>query len=301
MIYSIDTALVAQYRSNLEVQFQQKGSRLRSLVRVEMQVGEFGYYDRIGATTAVKIVGRNLDTPLIDVPFDRRRVQMVDYDWADLIDSSDRIRMLADPTGPYTMDAVYALGRAMDNEIIAAATGNASSGKTGGTNVAYPTSTQQIAVTFDDLGGSSNTNLTIAKLRRAKQLLMQAEAVTDGEPLVAVVSASQITALLRTTQVTSADYNSVKALVNGEIDTFMGFKFTHTELLAYTDPGANTLRSCLFFPSSAMLLAVGQDIFVDVGPRRDKRNAVQVYARATFGATRMWELQMVNAICDETK
>lgn len=38
-------------------------------------------------------------------------------------------------------------------------------------------------------------------------------------------SAKQKAALLKTTPVTSADYNSVKALVNGQIDTFLGLKF----------------------------------------------------------------------------
>ena len=46
---------------------------------------------------------------------------------------------------------------------------------------------------------------------------------------------------------------------------------------------------------------MAEDITVDVGPRRDKRNSVQVYVAADFGATRMWEEAVVEVLCDETK
>ena len=47
-------------------------------------------------------------------------------------------------------------------------------------------------------------------------------------------SAQQLADLLKTTQVTSADYNSVKALVNGTLNTFLGLGFV---LIADRDEG----------------------------------------------------------------
>jgi hypothetical protein len=296
MSVNIGTALVQSYKANIEVQFQQKGSRLRSTVRNEVQNAEYDFYDRIGPTDAVEITSRHGDTPLISTTHDRRRCHMKDYDWADMIDKPDRIRMLADPTAPYTMNAVYALGRKMDDLIISEATGTAYTGKTGSTSTTHPAASQ-IAVDYVETGSTTNSNLTIAKLRRARYLLDSEEAVEDGEALYCVVSASQIQALLRTTEVTSADYSSVKALVMGEIDTFMGFKFVRTQRLSV----ASNVRTCLVYPQSGMTLAVGEDIMVDVGPRRDKRNSVQVYVRASFGAVRMWEEKVISIACDETK
>ena len=298
MSQQIDTALVQTYRSNIEIKFQQMGSRLRDTVRLETQHAEFDYYDRIGSVEATQITTRAADTPLNETPFDRRRISMVDYDWADIIDRKDKLRMLADPTSAYTQNAVYAMGRAIDRVIIAAALGTAYTGKTGATTVSFA-SASQVAVNYVEAGTAANSNLTIGKLRRIKYLLEAAEAIQDGEEIWAIVSASQIQSLLRTTEVTSADYNSVKALVNGTVDTFMGFKFVRTQLLT-TSTGAN-LRDCLFYPKSGITCAMGQELTVRVDELPTKRYSAQVYVSGTFGASRMWEEKVIQCICDETK
>lgn len=294
MSNAIDTALVQTYRSNIEIQFQQKGSRLRNTVRVESQKSEFDFYDRIGPVDAVEIQSRHSDTPLLETPHSRRRIGMRDFDWADMIDRPDKIRMLADPTSSYTQNAVYSLGRKMDDIIIEAATGDASTGKTGTGTETFPTS-QVVANNYVEQGTAVTSNLTIGKLRRARYLFDSNEALDDGDGLTLVVSASQIQALLRTVEATSSDYNTVRALVNGEINSFMGFNFVRTERLNKT----SATRHCLAYPTSAITLAVGTDINVDVGPRRDKRNNTQVYVCASFGAVRMWEEKVVQIDCEE--
>ena len=105
MSVQITTAFVQQYKANVEHLLQQKGSRLRPFVRVESQNAEYEFYDRIGATNAQEVTGRHQDTPLITVPHDRRRVSLRDFDWAELIDRTDRIRLLIDPTSPYAQNA----------------------------------------------------------------------------------------------------------------------------------------------------------------------------------------------------
>lgn len=296
MSFQVDTALVQAYRSNIQIKFQQMGSRLRPHVRQESQNAEFEFYDRIGPTDAVEVLTRHGDTPLISTPHDRRRVALRDFDWADMVDNKDKLRMLADPTSSYTMNSVYALGRKMDDVIIEAATGLAYSGKTGSTSISFPAASE-VAVNYVESGGAVNSNLTIGKLRRVRYLLDKAEAANEGESdLVAAVDPSQIQSLLRTTEVTSADYNTVKALVAGEIDTFMGFKFVRTNRLTV----ASNIRDCLFWEKQGMLLAVAQDIKTDVGPRRDKRNSIQVYVCASFSASRMWEEKVIRVKCDET-
>jgi hypothetical protein len=295
MSFQVDTALVNTYKSNIEIQFQQKGSRLRAWCREESQNAEFDFYDRVTATDAVEVVGRHQDTPLMSTPHDRRRVALRDFDWADLVDKKDKLRMLADPTSAYTTTAVYALGRSMDDIIIEAAFGTAYTGKTGSTTVTFPAASE-VAVDYVEAGAAANSNLTVGKLRRARFLLTSTEAEEEGEILCLVCTASQIQSLLRTTEVTSADYNTVKALVNGEIDTFMGFKFVRTQRLTV----AANIRDCIAFAQGGILIAVADDITVDVGPRRDKRNSTQIYVCGSFGSTRMWEEKVIRIKCDET-
>jgi hypothetical protein len=296
MSNAIDTALVQTYRSNIEIQFQQKGSRLRDTVTVESQKSEFDFYDRIGPVDAVEIQSRHSDTPLLETPHSRRRIGLRDFDWADMIDRPDKIRMLADPTSSYTQNAVMSLGRKMDDIIIGAAIGDVITGKTGGTTKNFADDGGSvIANSYVESGTTVTSNLTVGKLRRARYLFDKNEAIDDGDSLTLVVTASQIQALLRTVEATSSDYNTVRALVNGEINSFMGFNFVRTERLTKT---ANT-RHCLAYPSSGITLAVGTDINVDVGPRRDKRNNTQVYVCASFGATRMWGEKVVQINCEE--
>lgn len=326
MSFQVDTALVQTYHSNLNIKFQQMGSRLRPYVRTETQNAEFDYYDRIGPTDAVEVTTRHGDTPLVSTPHDRRRVGLRDFDWADLIDRKDKIRMLADPTAPYTMNAIYALGRKMDDVVIAAATGTAYTGKTGATSTAFSVNQVMFADATDGsafngggtgigtaANGGTTTNLTLGKLRRARQLMDTQEVTTDSEyNIVGVFSPAMIWALMRdsvagvagTTSivnpVVSTDYNAVRALANGQLDTFMGIRFVKSNRLL-AGVSVSTVKMGLLFEQQGLVLAVGQEISADVGPRRDKRNSIQVYVSGSFGATRLWEEKIVQVNCDEIK
>lgn len=295
MSFQVDAAYVNQYRNNVSMLVQQKGSRLRPFVRVEPQNSEFEFYDRIGATDAVEITGRHQDTPLVSTPHDRRRVSLRDYDWADLIDRQDKLKMLIDPTSAYAMNAVFAMGRKMDDAIIGAAFDSAYSGKTGQTTVSFPAG-NQVAVNYVESGSAANGNLTIGKIRRAKEILDAYDNDPD-EARIMTCTANSLHSLLRNIEITSQDYNVVKALVEGKVDTFMGFKFVRTQRLL-TD--ASGYRRHIAWVQSKLLLAVSQDPMVDVGPRRDKRNSMQVYVTMGIGATRMEEEGVVEIKVDET-
>jgi len=183
------------------------GSLLRDKVRVESVVGKNAFFDQVGSVTAQLKVSRHSDTPQIDTPHSRRRVSLADYEFADLIDQQDKVRLLIDPTSSYAQAAAMAMGRAMDDVIIAAATGTAFTGETGATSEAAQTA---IAA-----GGAG---LTIAKLRTAKQTFDLAS-VDPSIPRHIVVGPEQINNLLGTTEVTSSDFNTVKALANGEVNS----------------------------------------------------------------------------------
>ena len=286
MSTQITTAFVEQYKSNVFHLAQQKGSKLRDAVRTESIVGKSHFFERIGSTAAVKRTSRHADTPRVDTPHSRRKVTMDDYDWADLIDDSDKVRLLISPQSEYAKAGAYAMGRTMDDVIIAAATGNAFGGVSGGSTIALPAG-QKIA--------HGSTGLTIAKLISAKEKLDAAN-VDPDEARTIVCSAKQISDLLGTTQITSADFNSVKALVQGDIDTFMGFKFIRSERLG-TDSNGN--RQVLAFTNTSMGLALGKDIQTKISERADKNYSTQVYLCMTIGATRVEDEKVIEIACTE--
>ena len=176
------------------------------------------------------------------------------------------------------------------------ALGNAYTGETGVTATALPAG-QKIAVDYVETGSTANSGLTIAKLRQAAFLLTNAE-VDDSDPRIMVVSAKQIQDLLRTTEVTSGDYNTVRALVNGEINTFMGFNFRRvsSSLLPYAS--GTGVRTCFAYVKSGLKLAdAGRKVHVDI--RADKSHSLQIRTVVSLGATRMQEAKVVEVPCDE--
>ena len=71
--------------------------------------------------------------------------------------------------------------------------------------------------------GGAGTGLNMAKIRAAGAVLDNAGVPEEGRVLVANTRSKWT--LLGETEATSSDYNTVKALANGQIDTFAGFKF----------------------------------------------------------------------------
>lgn len=290
MSTQITTAFVEQYSANVSMLSQQMGSRLRGSVDVETIKGKNAFFDQIGVTAAQVRSSRHGSTPQIDTPHSRRRVSLASYEWADLIDDSDKVRMLIDPTSSYAKAAAAAMGRSMDDVIITAFNANASTGVAGGSSTALP-SGQKTATS------NQSDGLTIAKLLQAKQIL-DSNDVDPSLPRFIVVGPKQIQDLLGTTQVTSSDFNSVKALAQGDIDTFMGFKFIMSNRLP--NDATNTDDRLVFaYTQDAVKLAIGKDVTARIDERNDKSYATQVYYCMDIGATRMNETGVVQIPCHE--
>ena len=296
MSNQITTAFVNHYRSNVDFLLQQKGSVMRPFMRNETQNAEFDFYDRIGATSAIEVLTRHADTPLVETPHDRRRCHLRDFDWADLIDRKDRIRILIDPTSPYAQNAAFALGRSMDDVIIENMFGTAYTGKTGSGSAVHDVTNNRTLVNYVESGGAADSGLTIPKLRNVRQKLV-ANQNDKSEARYIALSAKQMTDLLANSLIQSIDTNEIKALVHGEVSTYMGFKFIESERLSVTTSTAHRRLPC--WVHSGMVFASGAEINAEIGPRRDKRNSTQVYCSASFGAVRMEENKMYEIECDE--
>jgi len=283
-------AFVQQFSNNLIHLAQAQGSKLMRAVKQERVSAKSYHFDRLGSTVAQKKTSRHGDTPLIDTPHSRRRVTMDDYEWADLIDTNDKIRALINPQSDYAMAGAWALGRAIDDEIISKAIGNSVSvdSSDATSNVAF-----LAGMIVDEDFGTANSNVTAAKVMEARRLL-RAKDIDMNEEMFLVLNSSAISALMQDSDVKDFDINTSKPMANGELPFWGGFNIIHTERLTGTADGTDTDPViCLAFARSAIGLALGQDINVRMSERADKSYSTQVFASATFGATRIEEEKIV--------
>jgi len=290
MSSQITTSFVEQYSSNVQMLSQQMGSKLRSSVDEESIVGKNAFFEQIDSTAAVLRTSRHGDTPQIDTPHSRRRVSLADYEWGDLIDDADKIRALVDPTSAYAKNAAAAMNRAMDDVIITAMNASASTGVAGATSTALPSS-QKTATS------NQSDGLTIAKLLSAKKIL-DTNDIDPSRKRFIVCGPQQISDLLGTTSVTSADFNTVRALSTGEVNSFLGFEFIMSTRLNF-DASNTDDRLVFAYTEDAIKLAIGSDIKANISERADKSYSTQVYYAMSLGAVRMEEKAVVQIPCHE--
>lgn len=296
MSFTIPENFVVQFANNFRTLYQQKQARFRPWCQIESGItGQSKSVERMGKAEAYDITSRHADTKFVEVPHSRRWIDLQDKGWAELIDKLDKIRLLADPTNGYAALANAALNRQIDDIILTAARGNA---RTNAGLAALP-STQKIAV-----GGS---NLTLAKLLTTKEILdtnevdddasmaMDGQSSTEASARVIAVNAKMLTNLYGTTELKSVDYNTVKALAQGQIDTFLGFKFVRSERVQ-KDATATT-GYAVAWSRSCIGLGIGQDINTSVDRRPDKNNAWQVFADMSVGAARLEDEGVVEIAC----
>lgn len=261
---------------------------------------------------------RHSPTPLISTPHSRRRVSMVTYQWGDLVDNDDRLKLLINPESEYVIAGRNAFGRVMDDIIIAAALGTAFAGSDGATAVQLPisggpiNSGQYIPDTpiANDLNVQSTVNdgggMSPQRVRQAK-FLFDAQDVDPDEERFMIASAAAIKNMLRYVEVTSADYNTVKALAEGAIDTYLGFKWIMSNRLPMvsqpspleviyqpiTDIASTNDRLCIAFARQGLGLAIQEDVLAEIAKRPDMSFATQVYMEMVMGATRIEEPKVV--------
>lgn len=290
--FSIQDHHMLQFTRNVELLLQQKQPRLNGATNTMSAVGEgaqavlqFGEVDMLPINPGTAAGQWKGDTVWSDLEHHQRWAFPSDFALALPIARQDQLRMLTDPRSPYAdaMRAAYA--RKHDDLIIAAALGDAKTGKYDD----LQTTAFDAAQIIDEAGG-----LTIDKLITAKEMLIAANN-DPSEPRFFACSEKQLSDLLKSEKVQSADYNTIKALVKGDIDTFVGFKFISTERLGLD----GTKRQCFAWVRSALMFCtwLGLESKADVRP--DKNYVWQIYMRATIGATRTQEKKIVQVNCVE--
>lgn len=290
MSTQINKAFETSFSDNFIHLASQKQSKLGGAVRYE-QVNDAKQFmfDRMDTVSMVQAVSRHEDTPLTEVPFSRRRVTFNTYRAVDLIDNPDRVKMAKDPTSPTMKQLTAAMNRQKDDVIISAALGNAFS-------VSSADAASTVALPSGQAIANGGTDLTLAKLLQAKKILLSNDVDPGEEPMYVVVGPDQLEALLSVTTNTSVDFNSVRALMNAELDTWCGFKFIISTRLAKT----GNIRSCFAWAKSGIGLAMNGTPNIRISERSDKNYSTQCFVECSLGATRIEDEKVVKIDCDES-
>lgn len=254
-------------------------------------IGKCFYQDQIGKWEMTAKTGVNSDTPQNDPNLSRTRVDIATYNDARMFDRSLRLQEFSDPTSEAGFCLQSSVGVQLDKIIYEAMGGTAYRGETGSTSVSFPAG-KTVAVNFE----GSNTGLTTAKIRRAKKML-DAAGVPDYDRTF-VCDATGLEQLLGSKPPTSTDYNAIKALVNGEINTWLGFKFV--VLPDGIINVASNIADYFAFQKTGICVGMLEELFLRMEERPDKSYSRQVYYEISAGAARLEEAKVIKVKSDTT-
>jgi hypothetical protein len=206
MAINLSTAFVTLFDAEVK-QAYQASAVLRGAVRVRSGVEGSTYkFPKIGKGVAQVRVPQTDVAPL-NVSYGQVTVTLADYIAAEYADIFMQAKVNFDERRELVQVVSSAIGRRQDQIILDALSGSSTS-----------------LTVSNDIGGS-DSNLNVAKLREAKRLLDGNNVPMDNRHMI--IHADSLASLLSETSVTSSDFNTVKALVSGEVNTFLGFTF-HT-------------------------------------------------------------------------
>ena len=204
MAVSISNAFVTLFDTEVK-QAYQADAVLRNTVRLRTGVTASTHkFPKIGAGVAQVRVPQTDVTPL-NVTYSQATVTLTDYIAAEYSDIFNQAKVNFDERQELVQVVAKAIGRRSDQMIIDALA-NSSTSLTVATSI-----------------GGAGTNMNMAKLRETARLLNTANVPAEDRNIL--IHASQLSSLLSETSVTSSDFNTVKALVQGELTTYMGFNF----------------------------------------------------------------------------
>lgn len=280
MAQLISNAFVTLFDAEVK-QAYQASRALAGLVRERNGVeGSTVKFPKIGKGTATVRVPQTDVSPL-NVSYSQVTATMADWNAAEYSDIFHQAKVNFDERRELVSVVSNAIGRRMDQIILDALAASSTS------------------LTVANSVGGAATNLNVAKLRRAKKLLDQNNVPMDGRAMI--ISASGLEGLLGETQTTSADFNSVRALVSGEIDTFLGFKFVtigdRAEGGLAIDGSLD--RVCFAFHRDAVGLGIGMNQRTEINYVPEKTSFL-VNSMFSAGAVAIDDEGIVKITCRES-
>lgn len=124
MASTIDVAFVEEYNASVHILYQQKGSRLQNTTRKGRVEGKSVYFQKFGGLAAQQKT-RNAEHVFIDPEHTRVKADMADWYVPTLVDDLDLLKLNIDERGAHQTVHVAALGRKVDEILLAAMTAGA--------------------------------------------------------------------------------------------------------------------------------------------------------------------------------
>lgn len=236
-------AAVYAYDTAVKLAFQGSG-RLRSTVTVKTGVqGQTHYFRKFGSQVAVQHTTAELITPA-DYAHTKIAAALSNWRIGDYTDLFDQAETTVDERALLAQANAKALGRAEDQLVIDA----------------LDAATSTAGTVDEDLGGT-NTAINKEKLLRAKRYLTAQQA--DATQHTIIVNAIGMEGALSEVEVTSADYQTMRALAEngGTMQGKSAFGFNWVVLEDRAEgglpTGSSSIRLCFAYDKSAVGLATG--------------------------------------------
>lgn len=204
MSISLSNAFVTLFDAEVKQAYQGKAMLVPAVRQRRGVEGSTVKFPKVGKGVATIRVPQSDVTPL-NVGFSSVTLTLADYNAAEYSDIFSQAKVNFDERQELVQVVAGAMGRRQDQMILDALSASSTS------------------LTVANSIGGSNTNMNIAKLREAKRLMDKNNVPPDGRNII--IHGNGLANLLSETSVTSSDFNSVKALVQGELNTFLGFTF----------------------------------------------------------------------------
>lgn len=281
------------YHDNVRQAIQQGTSKLSKYTHDLDFKGKKASYDDIGTADPQERQGKYADTKFQNIDHYRRWMACKLWDWAELITEEDKLATISDPTNAYVIAANKGFQRLKDKVIIKAMFADVEVGEEGG--YIRPWDADH-AIILEDGG----TGLTLDKLQLLAEHIQYSDVDEETQFNIGLTPA-QGTNLLNTTEIKNIDYNNVKALVDGKVDTFMGFNFVRgNRYLWHNDDISSGIRRLPVWASEGIGLAIPKDLKVKIDPRADKNYLNQIWCSMNLGALRRDEKLVMEVRCQET-
>lgn len=297
MTNSIDQAFVQQFSDYVHVLAQQQKSRLRGSKAVveKMVTGKDFFYDRIADSEAHEVTSRHADTVLQDIAHSRRMGTIRTYTHTFLLDDGDDLSTIINPQAEYAAATARAMNRLFDKVAVDAATASVLTGRKGDTSVSFA-SDGGLTISSGGLG------MTYGKVRDARKNFVNNEVGNEvDEQDYLLITGNQEDDMFGEDEFISGDYNRPMIVENGVIQRALGFN-TIKYGASVNNPILGTSsgeRVCLALAERAICVGIQKDISIQVSPRADKNNNLQVQAKFYLAAIRTEGVRVQKILCTE--
>lgn len=298
MAWSLPPAFQTQFDDTWhQVIAQQLDHRFAGCYEIKNVKGKDFRFDLYGSTTDImrEKVERAGPSRPSDIPTSQRWVRPRPYEKITIYDEFDPVALgeLPDPQGPAITTHATVANRNKDLVLINGAIGTNFTGPTG-TGTASLLAANVIGVQFGN--GGVNIGFTLKKMTQSAYVLDSNE-VPQMDRFFGY-SAKQLNNLLTNVdQVANYLYNEVRALRDGKLQDFMGFRFILTQLLPVTAAG---VRTNIFWQKRFLKMGIGSDTRTHVDILPTQQHALQIRTVMLLDLTRMEDAGVGTVANDET-